>query len=639
MIRKINLKGTGRQIEMYKYLDKINSPADIKRLKTYELNAVAKEIRDFLVQNVSKTGGHLASNLGVVELTIALLTVFDFPEDKIVWDVGHQSYVYKILTGRRDRFNTLRQMGGISGFPKRQESIFDMFGTGHASTSISAALGMARARDLEGKDFQVVAVIGDGALTGGIALEGLNDAGRSNTDILIVLNDNEMSISHNVGGLSLYLSQLRAAPVYSKIKEDVKQKLKHVPVLGDKMTRTIERAKEGIKYLIIPGMFFEDLGYTYLGPVDGHDISSLIKIFEVSIDIKGPKIVHAITKKGYGYGLAEKSPARFHGVDPFDINTGETIVHKNGKTFSKIFGEELVQIAEKDRRIVAITAAMEDGTGLAEFSKKFPDRFFDVGIAEQHAVTMAAGLASLGFIPVFAVYSTFLQRGFDQIIHDVCMQNLHVVLAIDRAGLVGHDGETHHGVFDISYLSMIPNMTIMSPRNGAELKAMLKFAVKHEGPVSIRYPRGYTNDEGSVDDIKYGKAELVEQGDDLSIICEGMMCNTVLSILEEIKRLGIHPDVINIRFIKPIDEDLIVSSIKKTGRVIIVENNVVKGGLGSSILQIIAEKNIKNVKIKLLGIPDRFISHGSQEELYKLCGLDADSIKKHILEMVDDNEQ
>ncbi|MDI6602264.1 MAG: 1-deoxy-D-xylulose-5-phosphate synthase [Thermoanaerobacteraceae bacterium] len=639
MIRKINLKGTERQIEMYKYLDSINLPTDLKKLCDTELDNLSKEIRDFLLQNVSKTGGHLASNLGVVELTLALLSVFNFPKDRIVWDVGHQSYVYKILTGRKDEFSSLRQLGGLSGFPKRYESIYDMFETGHSSTSISAALGMARARDLSGEDYQVVAVIGDGALTGGMALEALNDAGRSNTDILIVLNDNEMSISHNVGGLSLYLSQLRATPLYYKVKEDVKQKLRHVPVVGDRVTKTIEKAKESIKYLVIPGMFFEDLGYTYLGPVDGHDIVSLKKILEASKEIKSPKIVHVITKKGFGYVHAEKNPDRFHGIDPFDIKTGEVLNHHERKTFSKIFGEELVRIAERYKRVVAITAAMKDGTGLTEFSKRFPERFFDVGIAEQHAVTMAAGLATQGYVPVFAVYSTFLQRGFDQIIHDVCLQNLHVVFAVDRAGLVGRDGETHHGMFDLSYLSMIPNMTVMSPMDGRELKAMLRFAVNYDGPVAIRYPRGYTMEEGIVDDLSYGRGELITTGDDITIVCEGIMSNTVKDILDDFKAMDIHPEVINARFVKPVDKELILSSVEKTGKLLVIENNALKGGFGNEILQIIAEKNIKNVKIKLLGIPDNFITHGSPEELYKLCGLDADSIKKQVLEMVGNNEQ
>lgn len=623
---------------MYKYLDNLDLPADLKKLSDNGLSILSDEVRDFLLKNVSKTGGHLASNLGVVELTIALLSVFDFPRDKVVWDVGHQSYVYKILTGRKNDFSTLRQLGGLSGFPKRHESIYDMFETGHSSTSISAALGMARARDLSGDDYRTVAVIGDGALTGGMALEALNDAGRSDTDILIVLNDNEMSISHNVGGISVYLSQLRAAPIYNKVKEDVKRKLKHVPVVGDKVTKTIEKAKDSIKYLVIPGMFFEDIGFKYLGPVDGHDIESLKKIFETTKDIKGPKIVHVITKKGHGYPFAEKDPDRFHGIDPFDINTGKVIECHEGKTFSKIFGEELARTAANDKRVVAITAAMKDGTGLAEFSKKYPERFFDVGIAEQHAVTMAAGLATQGYIPVFSVYSTFLQRAFDQIIHDVCLQNLHVIFAVDRAGLVGRDGETHHGVFDLSYLSMIPNMTVMSPMNGSELKAMLRFALGYDGPVAIRYPRGYTADDLEDMEIYYGKGQQLTSGDDITILCEGIMSEKVMGMVDKLKTMDIYPDIINARFIKPIDRKLIVSSVKKTAKLLVIENNVTKGGLGQAILQILAEENMENVKIKLLGIPDSFVTQGSQEELYKLCGLDADSIMKQICEMVGKNE-
>lgn len=623
---------------MYKFLDNLNLPDDLKKLSEPEMVVLSKEIRDFLLKNISKTGGHLASNLGVVELTIALLSVFDFPKDKIIWDVGHQSYVYKILTGRKNDFPTLRQFGGLSGFPKKHESVYDMFETGHSSTSISAALGMARARDISKENYQTIAVIGDGALTGGIALEALNDAGRSDTDILIILNDNEMSISPNVGALSVYLSQLRAAPIYNRMKEDVKHKLRRVPVVGDKVTKTIERAKDSIKYFIIPGMFFEDLGFTYLGPVDGHDIASLKKILDTTKEIKGPKIVHVITKKGYGYSYAEKDPDKFHGIDPFDIETGKVLECHEGKTFSKIFGEELVKIADNNKKIVAITAAMKDGTGLAEFSKKFPERFFDVGIAEQHAVTMAAGLATQGYVPVFAVYSTFLQRGFDQIIHDVCLQNLHVVIAIDRAGLVGRDGETHHGVFDLSYLCMIPNMTVMSPMDGRELKAMLRFAVDYEGPVAIRFPRGYTEDKGEIEEISYGKGRLLSSGVDITVLCEGIMSQNVAEIIDDLNSIDIYPEVINARFVKPVDKKLIVSSVQKTGKLLVIENNVVKGGLGQEALQIIAESELEDVKTRLLGIPDNFVTHGSQEELYRLCGLDTDSIKKQIMEMVGKDE-
>ncbi len=624
---------------MYKYLDDFKSPSDLKELDNTSLTELAGEIRDFLLKNISKTGGHLASNLGVVELTIALLYVFNFPKDKIVWDVGHQSYVYKILTGRKDGFSTLRQLGGLSGFPKTHESVYDMFETGHSSTSISAVLGMARARDLSGDKYKTIAVIGDGALTGGIALEALNDAGRSDTDILIILNDNEMSISQNVGGLSVYLSQLRTAPIYNKMKEDVKRKLKQVPVVGDRVTKTIEKAKDSIKYLVIPGMFFEDLGFTYLGPIDGHDIESLKKILESAKDMKGPKIIHVITKKGYGYSYAEMNPDKFHGVEPFDINTGKVIECHEGKTFSEIFGNELVKIAEGNKKIIAVTAAMKDGTGLGEFSKRYPERFFDVGIAEQHAVTMSAGLATQGYIPVFAVYSTFLQRGFDQLIHDVCLQNLHVIFAVDRAGLVGQDGETHHGVFDLSYLSMMPNMTVMSPMNGDELKAMLRFAVDHDGPVAIRYPRGRTADDIETEEMIDGKGELLSCGKDMTILCEGVMSQTVAGIADKLKAADIHPDIINARFIKPIDRDLIVSSVKKTGKLLTIENNVIQGGLGQAALQIIAGEGMKNVNIKLLGIPDSFITQGKQEELYRSCGLDADTIFRQILEMADKDEQ
>lgn len=624
---------------MYKYLDNINSPKDLKKLSDAGLKELAEEIRDFLLNNVSKTGGHLASNLGVVELTIALLSVFDFPRDKIVWDVGHQSYVYKILTGRKNEFSTLRQFGGLSGFPKIHESKYDMFGTGHSSTSISAILGMARGRDLSGDNYKTVAVIGDGALTGGVALEALNDTGRSNTDIMIILNDNEMSISHNVGGISAYLTQLRAGPLYNHVKKDVKRKLKHVPIVGEKITKSIERAKDSIKYLVIPGMFFEDIGIKYFGPVDGHDIESLKNILESVKTINGPKIVHVLTQKGRGYYYAEKEPCRFHGIGSFDINTGKVVECHAGKTFSGIFGEELAELARNNKKIVAITAAMKDGTGLDEFSRRYPDRFFDVGIAEQHAVTLSAGLAMQGYIPVFAVYSTFLQRGFDQIIHDVCLQNLHVIFAVDRAGLVGHDGETHHGAFDLSYLSMIPNMTVMSPMNGSELKAMLRFAIDHDGPVAIRYPRGNSTENSDTVKIHYGKGQLLSSGDDITILCEGIMAHKVIGLSNKLNAAHVHPEIINARFMKPVDKELIISSVRKTGKLMIIENNVKHGGLGQEVLQIIAEEGIGNIKTKLLAIPDSFVTQGSQDELYKLCGLDSDKILQLILEMANKNEQ
>lgn len=621
---------------MGEILDEINFPEDIKRLDVKSLESLAGEIRNFIIQKVSKTGGHLSSNLGVVELTIAIHRTYDLPKDKVVWDVGHQTYIHKILTGRKDKFDTLRKYGGLSGFPKRSESIYDIYETGHSSTSISAALGIARARDIMGEDYNVVAVIGDGALTGGMAFEALNDAGDSNTNITVILNDNQMSISKNVGSLSVYLSRLRTEPAYFKFKSDFNSILKKIPGIGPHMKNVTEKLKHSLKYLLVPGMLFEDLGFTYLGPIDGHDIRKLNEVLERSKKIKGPVLVHVITKKGKGYELAEKSPDKFHGIGVFDVDTGE-LLGKRKTTYSDVFGDEIVELAKENKNIVAITAAMREGTGLDEFARLFPDRFFDVGIAEQHAVTFAAGLASSGLKPVFAVYSTFLQRAYDQILQDVCMQKLPVVLAIDRGGLVGEDGETHQGIFDLSYLRQMPNLVLMAPKSIYELKDMLKLSFKLNCPVAIRYPRGadlegitYENTSAL---IPY-KSEILLNGKDILVIAAGRMVSYAYKAALDLKKSGIEVELINVRFIKPLDKMGLLKEIKKHKNIITVEDNIISGGFGSSILELMSENNITDKNIKILGFPDEFIPHGSINILFKKYKLDKDGLTESIMKMI-----
>lgn len=608
-------------------LEEINNPKELKKLNYKEKDILASEIRNKIINTISKTGGHLASNLGVVELTIALHSVFNTPEDKIVWDVGHQTYVHKILTGRKNKFETIRQFDGLSGFPKTNESEYDTFNTGHSSTSISAALGMARARDLKNEDNNVIAVIGDGALTGGMALEALDDAGNSKTRLIVVLNDNEMSISKNVGGISRFLTKIRTKKFYKKSNNFVRKLLEKIPVFGPFVIKLARKVKYSIKQLIIPNMFFEDLGFKYLGPVDGHDIERVEWILNLAKKEKEPVVVHIITKKGKGYKFAEENPDRFHATSSFNIETGELNKVKE-KDYSQVMGETLEKLAEKNEKIVAITAAMADGTGLANFKEKYPKRFFDVGIAEQHALCMAAGMAKEGLIPVVPIYSSFYQRAFDQVIHDICLQKLPVVMCVDRAGIVGQDGETHQGIFDLSFFNMIPNITIMAPKDFKELEEMLEFAVNLQSPVVIRYPRGKEADTKFVkhERIENGKAEILKQGNDISILAIGKMVEKALEVANILEQKGKNAEVINVRFLKPIDENTILKSIEKTKKVITIEDNILIGGLASNIEKLIAEKVGDKIQIKTFGWKDEFITHGKPNELEKKYGLDIENI-------------
>ncbi|MGH4138031.1 1-deoxy-D-xylulose-5-phosphate synthase [Clostridium sp.] len=620
---------------MGKILDDFNDINSVKKMSIEELNSFAKEIRDFLLEKVSKTGGHLASNLGIVELTLSLYNVFDFDKDKVVWDVGHQAYVHKILTGRKDKFETLRNFGGLSGFPKREESKYDSFEAGHSSTSISAGIGMARARDLQQKDYDVISVIGDGALTGGMSFEALNDIGFRKTRMIIVLNDNQMSISKNVGGMSKYLNEFRIDPTYNRIKKEINSTLRKIPSVGNGMVNSIHKIKDGIKQVVVPGMLFEHMGLKYLGPIDGHDIKAVSRVLKLAKNIDGPVIIHVITKKGKGYEFAEKQPRKFHGVGPFDPLTGE-LCGSSKESYSDAFGEKIVDLAKGNKNIVAITAAMPEGTGLEMFSKEFPNRFFDVGIAEQHAVTMAAGMASQGLRPIFAVYSTFLQRAYDQILHDVCIQKLPVIFAIDRAGVVGQDGETHQGIFDLSYLSHIPNMTIMAPKCISELKSMLAFAVKQDYPIAIRYPRGGDNPNIKMSSIKNfirGKWEIVFHGGKIAFIATGKMVQNAVLVREKLNNIGIESTVINACFIKPIDEVLIKELVDKNYSIVTIEDNVIHGGLGSMVLEYVNSLN-GNTKVITLGFKDEFVPHGTVDILYKLYKLDADGIFESVLKLV-----
>ncbi|WP_211266280.1 1-deoxy-D-xylulose-5-phosphate synthase [Andreesenia angusta] len=606
---------------------------DIKSMKFSELDEFAEEIRQFLIESISKTGGHLASNLGVVELTLALHKVYNSGKDKIVWDVGHQAYVHKILTGRKDEFPTLRQYRGLSGFPKRKESPHDVFDTGHSSTSISAGLGYAMSRDILAENYQVISVIGDGAMTAGMAFEALNHAGDKKTDFTVVLNDNEMSISENVGGLSRYLYKVRTEKVYQKVKEDMETIVGNIPGIGKMMLKTAEKAKDSVKYFFVPGMFFEELGFKYFGPIDGHDIESLAEVFEKAKHVKGPKLIHVVTKKGKGYAPAEQNPEKFHGVSPFDIETGKSL-SKSSKTYSDVLGETILDMGEERQNIVAITAAMPSGTGLDKFKDRFPERFFDVGIAEQHGVTLAAGMAANGLKPFFAVYSTFLQRAYDQVIHDVCIQNLPVVFGIDRAGLVGNDGETHHGSFDISYLSHMPNMTIISPKGEKEFKSMIAFGAEFEAPLAIRYGKGVCCDfvdygEYPEKDIEYGVSETIVQGEEVAIIAVGRMVEVGYKVAKRLELEGRNITLVNARFIKPVDLEM-VENISRTHRAIVtIEDNSIVGGFGSMVNTELLKLRYSGEVVNL-GIKDEFIEHGDNEDLYRELGLDEDSVYRLI---------
>lgn len=615
----------------YGYLSRIDSPDDLKELTYDELGILAEEIRLFLLDTISKTGGHIASNLGVVELTLALHKVLNAPMDKIIWDVGHQTYVHKILTGRKDFFETLRQLGGIAGFPKTQESEYDVFNTGHSSTSVSAALGMARARDLNRENYNVVAVIGDGALSGGMALEALNDAGMSRTNLLVILNDNGMSIAPNVGGLSRYLSKIRVRPLYYKTRESMQALIDSLPKSGRKLRKFLHKLKAAMKSMFIPSMFFEDLGFRYFGPIDGHNIKEMVEVLEQAKTMKGPVLVHVVTVKGKGYKYAEENPGIYHGVAPFEIETGQ-LVNSGSDSYSNIFGKKMCELAKQDNKIIAITAAMTDGTGLTQFRELYPKRFFDVGIAEQHAVTLAAGLAMGGVKPVVAIYSTFLQRAYDQILHDVALQNLKVVFAIDRAGVVGDDGETHQGIYDVSYLYTIPNMTILSPASPNELRSMLDYAVlKHEGPVAVRYPKGSGREfEGSDAPLEYGKGVLLKEGTSVTLIGVGKMMEYTLEASRLLEAEGISCEIINPRFLRPADDEMILMSARKTKKVAIIEDVIQEGGFGSYVTGLLNNARI-GAYSKIIGLPNKGIEHGKTELIYRKYGLDAEGIKAAII--------
>lgn len=613
-------------------LERIQKANDIKKLKWEEQDVLAAEIREFLVENLSKTGGHLASNLGVVELTMALHLAFSLPKDKIIWDVGHQAYTHKILTGRKEKFDNLRQYGGMSGFPKRKESNCDAFDTGHSSTSLAAGLGYVEAREILGKDYKVVSVIGDGSLTGGMAYEALNNASHLKSNYIIVLNDNNMSISENVGGMSKYLDGLRTAHIYNDLKKGVTNTLNKIPGAGERIVKGIRKTKNSIKQLFVPGMLFEDMGITYLGPVDGHDIKKLYRTFKEAQKMDNAVLVHVLTKKGKGYAPAETLPAKFHGVSPFDVETGNVLEQKKADTYTDVFADIMCDLGEKEPKLVAITAAMKDGTGLSKFQEKYPDRFFDVGIAEQHAVTFAAGLAAAGMKPVFAVYSSFLQRGYDQIVHDVCTQNLPVVFAIDRAGIVGNDGETHQGVFDIAYLNHIPNMTILAPKNRWEFAEMMQFAVAHKGPVAIRYPRGNVYDglQEFQEPIVCGKSEVIAKEQGIAIFGFGHMMETAEQVWKSLKEQGYSCSLINSRFVKPMDTDVLDEMSEGHKLFVTIEEATVSGGYGANVMKYVSEQN-SAVKVLNLGVPDIFVEHGNISQLRKLIGLDSESIVEKIV--------
>jgi len=619
-------------------LDSINSPDDLRKLPKEELQTLAREIRRKIIETVAQTGGHLAPSLGVVELTLALHYVFQTPKDKIIWDVGHQSYAHKLITGRRDKFHTLRQYQGISGFPKREESVYDAFDTGHSSTSISASLGIATAKDLKGDNAKTIAVIGDGSMTGGMAFEALNHAGHINKKLIVILNDNEMSISPNVGALSSFLSRKLTSKTAMRVKKDMENFLKSFSNVGENILHLLKRTEESLKGFFTPGMLFEALKFEYIGPIPGHQLETLLETLENVRDFSsGPVLVHVLTTKGKGYPPAEKKPGDFHGVGPFDIATGNPVQSApSPPSYTSIFGRTLVQIAEQDPRIAAITAAMPAGTGLNRFAEKFPDRFFDVGIAEQHAVTYAAGMATEGMLPVVAVYSTFFQRALDQIIHDVCLQNLPVTLAIDRGGVVGDDGATHHGVFDLSYLRFIPNLVFMAPKDEEELRHMLYTAIYHPGPAAVRYPRGNGEGVALTDTLKklpFGKGELLREGTDVLLLPVGNRVYPALDAAEGLEKLGISAAVINPRFIRPLDGDLICEWAEKTGKVVTIEDNVKKGGFGSGVLELLAGRNLNGIECRLLGFPDKFMEQGSQEILWQKGKVDTPAIISEVLSL------
>ena len=613
-------------------LEKIQKENDIKQLKPEELEKLAEEIRQFLVEKISVTGGHLASNLGVVELTMALHLAFELPQDKMIWDVGHQSYTHKILTGRRAGFDDLRKYGGMSGFPKRKESECDAFDTGHSSTSISAGLGYVAARDIKGEEHSVISIIGDGAMTGGMAYEALNNASRLKSNFIIVLNDNNMSISENVGGMSRYLNGLRTAEAYTGLKKGVEDTLMKIPVQGEKILYQMKKTKSGLKQLFVPGMFFEDMGITYLGPVDGHDIRKLYKTFQEAKRVDHAVLVHVLTKKGKGYVPAEENPSRFHGIVPFDIETGEAKEKSSKDSYTDIFSKVFCDIAKQNDAVVGITAAMADGTGLARFARMFPDRFFDVGIAEEHALTFAAGLAAGGLKPVVAVYSSFLQRAFDQTIHDVCLQNLPVMIAVDRAGLVGSYGETHQGLFDLSFLNMIPNMTILSPKNRWEMADMVRFCADFQYPVALRYPRGaaYEGLSAFRTPIVYGKSEILYEEEDIAVIFVGHMAELAVQVRDRLKEIGYHCSLINARFVKPLDTEMLEALTKDHRLFVTIEENVLSGGFGEQVLHYVSRAKL-DVGVRCIGIPDDYVEHGNVDLLRREVGLDAETIVKQII--------
>ncbi len=613
-------------------LDSIQKENDIKKVDAKDYPALAQEIRDFLLQKISKTGGHLGSNLGAVELTMALHLVCDLPQDKIVWDVGHQSYTHKLLTGRRDGFDNLRKFGGMSGFPKRRESDCDAFDTGHSSTSISAGLGLVKARDLSGGDCGVFAVIGDGAMTGGMAFEALNNASRLKTNYVIVLNDNAMSIAENVGGLSKYLRNIRTAEAYKNFKISLEDTLLHLPN-GESIVDTLKRYKSGFKQLVVPGMLFEDMGITYLGPVDGHNIKAMTEMFEKARKIDKCVMVHVVTKKGNGYTPAERHPARFHGAEPFDIETGLPTNVRVKPNYTDIFSTVMTKLGDRNSNVVAVTAAMPDGTGLKRFAAKFPERFFDVGIAEEHAVTFAAGLAAGGLRPIVAIYSSFLQRAYDQIIHDVCIQDLPVIFAVDRAGIVGSDGETHQGIFDLSYLSSIPNMTIMAPKNKWELSDMLKFALGYDHPIAIRYPRGLAYDglEEHRDPIALANAEIIEEESSVALFAVGSMVKTAVAVRELLREQGYHVSIVNARFVKPIDTDMVERLAQSHELIVTMEENVQSGGFGEKVRDYVCQKCL-DTDVMIVAIPDEYVEHGNVNILAKEVGIDAQTIAERIVQ-------
>ena len=627
---------------MERLLEGINNPDELRLLKPEQLSQLAEELREEIITTVSKTGGHLASSLGVVELTVALHYVFNTPQDKIVWDVGHQSYAHKILTGRRKQFHTLRQHKGISGFPRREESIYDVFNVGHSSTSISAALGIAEARCLNGETHKVIAVIGDGSLMAGLAWEGLNQAGHIKKDFIVILNDNEMSISPNVGALSAYLSRIITGQFYNRFKTEMVNFVNTIPSIGKSMLKVAKQSEEFLKGLLVPGLLFEELGFRYIGPISGHRFDHLLENLQNVKNLHGPILIHVLTNKGKGYAPAEENPIAFHGTGPFDVKTGRPSSKKtSAPSYTQVFAQTLIKLAKNNNNIIAITAGMPNGTGLDKFSEAFPDKFYDVGIAEQHAITFAAGMAVEGLRPVIAIYSTFLQRGYDQILHDVCYQNLPVVFVLDRAGIVGEDGATHNGLFDLSYLRSIPNMIIMAPKDENELQHMLKTALSCECPVAVRYPRGKGYGvalDKQLKDLPIGKAEFLQDGDDLVILAVGGSVYPSLNAAERLKEAKIKTGIVNVRFVKPLDKELICTLARKVGRIITVEENVLSGGFGSSVLETLGESDIQGVKVKCLGINDMFVEHGSQSILRKKYGLDVEGIVRSAREILDEND-